>query len=109
MWGLQETIKQNFMVRDLARIFLEGGSVWNWVPSVGHLGEMGVKEDRYEVGNWEIGTYFMGATVRDRITNVRADTLIVYGLAKHEWSEDFLKELEKRCKKWLYLLLSRGF
>jgi hypothetical protein len=36
--------------------------VWNWVPSMGHLGGimMGVKEDRYEVENWDTETYFMG-------------------------------------------------
>jgi hypothetical protein len=59
---------------------------------------MGVKEDICEVENWETETYSMGATVRDRITNVRAYILIVYGPTRHEWSEEFLKELENRCK-----------
>jgi hypothetical protein len=56
-----------------------------------------VRVDNLEVENWEEGKYFVGASIRDRRTNIRCDVLTVYGPADHEWSLEFLAELENRC------------
>jgi hypothetical protein len=58
---------------------------------------MGVKMDRLEMEAWETSSYFMGATIRDRVSNFRWEAPTVYGPADHEWSLAFLVELDKKC------------
>jgi endonuclease/exonuclease/phosphatase family metal-dependent hydrolase len=60
---------------------------------------MGVKEDKIQVENWDTDTYFVGATIRHRVLNIRWDILIVYGPADRSNSGDFLEELGKRCEE----------
>lgn len=58
-----------------------------------------MKEDILEVEEWELGEYFVGVTVRNRMTNLRWKTGTVYGPANHDHSESFLKEIEGLIKK----------
>ena len=46
---------------------------------------LGVKADRLEVENWETDDFFVGATIRNRLTNVRWDMITVYGPANHDF------------------------
>ena len=58
---------------------------------------LGVKADRLEVENWETDDFFVGATIRNRLTNVRWDMITVYGPANHYLSQAFVESLSKRC------------
>jgi exonuclease III len=59
---------------------------------------MGVKKDRYEVEEWETGEFFVGASIRDRLKNIRCEVITVYGPADHQWSNIFLEELDTKFK-----------
>jgi exonuclease III len=63
--GLQETIRQDFSMPDLRGLKRGGQFVWNWLPVVGHSGGMllGFRDDKFEVGEWMKGTFFISATV----------------------------------------------
>jgi hypothetical protein len=57
-----------------------------------------VKKDKYEVEEWETGEFFVGASIRDRLKNIRCEVITVYGPADHQWSNTFLEELDTKCK-----------
>jgi exonuclease III len=63
--GLQETIKQDFSLAELRSLEIGGQFVWNWLPANGHSGGMllGFREDKFEVGSWRKGSFFLSATV----------------------------------------------
>lgn len=108
--GLQETIKKSFSERELEALAPGGGYKWGWIAASGHSGGilLGAKEDILQIEDWETGTFYVGATIRDRLTNVRWDCLTVYGPAQHDRSEEFLEELRIRCEKAVLPLLIGG-
>jgi hypothetical protein len=69
---------------------------------------MGVKEDKIQVENWEIGTYFVRVTIRCRVLNIGWDILIVYGPADHSDFGAFLEDIGKRCEEVNLPLLTGG-
>lgn len=108
--GLQETIKQDFSQSDLEKIAAGGLYSWKWVPAIGHSGGilLGVKEDRLEVESWETNEFYVGATIRHRLLNIRWDFLTGYGPANHALSPDFIRALSKRCEEAILPLLIGG-
>jgi exonuclease III len=58
--GLQETIKQNFLLVDLQGLS-RCKFAWNWLPASGHSGGilLGVKEDTFEVEDMDRGELFV--------------------------------------------------
>lgn len=60
---------------------------------------LGVKDNLFEAENWDFGTYFVGVTIRNRISNIRGEVVIVYGPADHQWSQNFLDELDIKCNE----------
>ena len=109
--GLQETIKQDFSASLLNKLSIGGLFSWKWLPSNGHSGGIfvGVKEDALEVEHWEVNDYFVGATIRNRMTNFRWDFLAVYGPANHTFFPDFIDNLSKRCEDVVLPVLIGGF
>jgi exonuclease III len=108
--GIQETIKQSFSRTDLLKINPRGDFCWEWLPARGHSGGilLGVKEDNFQVENWEHGAYYQGVTIRDRKSNFRWDLIIVYGPAQHNYSREFLEELDNRCDRAFLPLVIGG-
>jgi hypothetical protein len=97
--GTQETIKESFTQRELSEI--SGGSqfTWIWKSAKGHSGGilMGLKKDRYEVEETEVGEYYVSMVIRNRMSNVRWVLITVYGPAQHNLSTDFISELSRKC------------
>jgi exonuclease III len=58
--GLQETIKQNFLLADLQGLS-RYKFAWNWLSASGHSGGilLGVKEDTFEVEDMDRGELFV--------------------------------------------------
>jgi exonuclease III len=108
--GVQETIKKDFATQELEGLSGGGDFSWHWIPARGHSGRIlvGVRTTNLEVESWENGDYFVGATIRHRKTNIRYDMLTVYGPADHNWSLDFLEELDNRCRDRLLPILIGG-
>jgi hypothetical protein len=40
----------------------------------------------------------VGASIKDRLKNIRCEVITVYGPADHQWSNTFLEELDIKCK-----------
>jgi hypothetical protein len=51
------------------------------------------REDQFEVGSWRKGTFFLSATILQRSNNMKWCFMLVYGLADHSRTEEFLGEL----------------
>ena len=110
MVGLQETIKKDFSARDLDRLTPKEGFSWQWTPARGHSGGilLGIKEDILQIENWETDDFYVGATIRHRLLNIRWDFITVYGPADHARSPDFLESLTRRCENATLPLLMGG-
>jgi hypothetical protein len=65
----------------------------------GHSGGilMGVREDKYEVEDSEVGGFYASMVLRHRTTNYRWELITVYGPANHDKSVDFIAELSRKC------------
>jgi hypothetical protein len=92
---LQETIKQDFTMAELRGLEWGGQFVWNWLPASGHSGGMllGFREDSFEAGEWKKGDFFLSASVLHRRSKSFWCFFLVYGLADHGRSNEFLGEL----------------
>jgi hypothetical protein len=74
----------------------QGGQfAWNWLPAMGHSGGMllGFREDKFEVGEWRKGTFFICATILQRNIKLKWCFVLVYGPADHSRTTEFLGEL----------------
>jgi hypothetical protein len=54
---------------------------------------LGFREDKFEVGTWRKGNFFLSATMLQRSSNVKWCFILVYGPADHSRTEEFLEEL----------------
>jgi hypothetical protein len=92
---LQETINIEFLAVEMRRI--SGGCDLNWhvVPARGHSGGllMGVTSDCFDVVEFDLGVYCCSGVVVQKTTNYCFEVVNVYGLAQHEFSEDFIGEV----------------
>lgn len=93
--ALQETIKTDFSFRELLAYDPLQRFDWHWVPSVGHSGGilMGCNRDVCDVMNWEVGVFFLAATIKHRASGLSWVIVCVYGPADHSRSAEFLLEL----------------
>jgi hypothetical protein len=93
--GLQETIKQDFSTAELRSLECGQPFIWNWVPAEGHSGGLllGFREESFEVGEWNKGTFFIGAVLFQRSNRSKWCFVLVYGPADHGRSEEFLNKL----------------
>jgi hypothetical protein len=91
---LQETIKEDFTQRELSEIVGDVPFRWVWRKANGHSGGilMGVREDKYEVEDSEVGEFYASMVLRHRTTNYRWELITVYGPANHDKSVDFIAE-----------------
>jgi exonuclease III len=66
--AVQETIKLDFLDKELKE--MSGTSIfnWFWIPAKGHSGGLllGVKDDSYEVEDVNKAKFFLGVLVRHR-------------------------------------------
>jgi exonuclease III len=69
--GLQETIKQNFLLAELQGLS-RYKFVWNWLPASGHSGGilLGVKEETFEVEDMDRGEFFVSMSLTHRQSNL---------------------------------------
>ena len=54
---------------------------------------LGIKDNILEIERWLMGEHYLGAELRNRKTNFRWSLLVVYGSAQHDFSRNFLDEL----------------
>lgn len=108
--AMQETIKLDFLDKELKE--MSGTSIfnWFWIPAKGHSGGLllGVKDDSYEVEDVNKAEFFLGVLVRHRQSNFRFWILNIYGLAQHEKSESFIQEVSAFCENEVLPILLGG-
>lgn len=94
--ALQKTIKQEFIDQELNDLI--GGIPFQWTraPAKGRSGGilMGAKLEEAETLE-----YCVVMRIRNRLTNFRFTVVTVYGPAQHEFSEDFLLEVDGFCDR----------
>jgi exonuclease III len=97
--GLQETVKKEFLDSDLCDLAGGLNFIWFWLEAKGKSGGMlvGVKIDVLEVEDNTQGEYSILITIRNRMSNYRWNLVIVYGPAQHDFSPDFIQELNNIC------------
>jgi len=61
-----------------------------------------------EIERWLVGEYYLGAELRNRKTNFRWDLLVVYGPAQHDFSKNFLDELNSFLSNFALPCIIRG-
>jgi hypothetical protein len=95
--GLQETIKPSFSSAELQSLECGGQFAWNCLPANGHSSGLllGFRDEFFEVGEWRMGSFFLGATVYQRNNKMKWCFIMVYGPANHGRTEEFLGELER--------------
>ena len=64
--ALQETIKTDFLFRDLLAFDPLQHFDWHWVPSMGHSGGilMGCNRDVCDVMKWEVDVFSLAANIK---------------------------------------------
>lgn len=93
--GIQETFRESFTDFELAAL---GGRMefhWDWIPARGRSGGilLGINCEAFDLISVHRGRYFMGAALRQKNVDLAWELCIVYGLADHSFSADFLHEL----------------
>ncbi|KAE8808995.1 hypothetical protein D1007_14421 [Hordeum vulgare] len=107
--GLQETIRQDFSMHDLQRLSRDQFS-WQWLPASGHSGGIlfGAREDVFSVEDMNRGEFFVSMDVTDRRVHLNWEVIIVYGLADHGRSDEFLAELKNKVDRCTTLVVVAG-
>lgn len=108
--GVQETMKQDFSDSELCDLAEGAPLQWRWLPPKGRSGGilMGVKVDLLEIKDVEVLDFCIRMNIRNRLTNCRFTVVRVYGPAQHEWSGDFLRELDGICNRELLPMVIGG-
>jgi hypothetical protein len=68
----------------------------------------GIRNDRFDVENFETGEFMIIANVFDKSLNKHWSLANVYGLAQDEFKDSFLIELSSFCFKAKYPMLIGG-
>jgi hypothetical protein len=58
---------------------------------------MGVREDNYQVENFEVDDFYVSMGLRNKVTNFRWELITIYGLANHDRSVEFIAEFSRKC------------
>jgi exonuclease III len=97
--AVQETIRQDFSDKELKDMGGCNSFIWYWIPARGHSGGLllGAKTEDVELEDVQKADFFIGALVRNRLTNFRFWVLNIYGPAQHEISGDFIQEISGFC------------
>jgi hypothetical protein len=108
--GLQETMKKSYSDKFFRQIDINNEFSWSWTPSVGKSGGMlsGIRNDRFEVENFENGDFMIIANVFDKSLKKHWTLVNVYGPAQDEMKTSFLAELSSFCFKAKYPMLLGG-
>jgi hypothetical protein len=99
--GLQETMREKNSINELNKVGGNKDFVSNWAAANGHSGGilLGIKQDLVEVGAFDDRTFFVSALLRSRKDGFNWEMVVVYGLAQHGKSEEFLEELAGKCSR----------
>jgi exonuclease III len=92
---LQETIKREFSVGELATLSEGFRYEWVWTAAQGHSGGtlIGVKTDDITVIGKECGEFYSSMKIRSRKDEFRWEVVNVYGPVQVERKHQFLEEL----------------
>jgi hypothetical protein len=92
-------MKEDFMDTELSEILGGQQLKWMWKGVKGHSRGllMGIKEDKYEVEDYEVGNFYIGMVLRQRTTNFRWEHITVYGPTQHDKTIEFIAELSRTC------------
>jgi endonuclease/exonuclease/phosphatase family metal-dependent hydrolase len=95
---LQETMRQDFTDQELRSLVSGDLFHWHWRAVVGQSGGMllGIRDDSFEVGAIDQGTFFLSASLFLRETNFKFEFIGVYGPADHTRSHQLLADLESK-------------
>ena len=96
--GLQETIRTEFRHQDILAVDPLERFEWHHAPATGHSGGMllGFCAATYEILDWDMGPFFIAATIQVRASLRVLAVVQVYGPADHSRSAEFLGELQDK-------------
>ena len=108
--GIQETMKKSYSEIFFRKLDSTKEFSWHWTPSSGKSGGMlsGIKNDRFEVENFDNGEFMIIANVFDKSLRKHWTLANIYGPAQDEFKESFLSELSNFCFKAKYPILMGG-
>lgn len=106
IFGLQETIKQDFSNGELKEMSGNRVFQWFWILAKGHSGglALGINSKNFEVED----VCSIAALVRNRRTNFRFWVVNVYGPAQHEFSAKFVRDISSFCSRECLPILMGG-
>jgi hypothetical protein len=83
---------------------------WHWLPATGRSGGMlmGFRDSRFEIGNIDMGQYFLSVTALWRATNLKLEIMGIYGPADHSLSREFLDEITLKINRTVDLIIMGG-
>lgn len=93
--GLSETKKSDFTVQSLESFTTYDNFAWNWLPAIGTAGGIlvGVNTDLFEVISWDIKTYYVLVSVKNKLDHFCWNFVAVYGSSYKEHKQQFIDEL----------------
>jgi exonuclease III len=95
---LQETIKSEFSVGELAALSEGFNYEWVWTAAQGHSGGtlIGVKIDEILVIDKDSGEFYSSMKVKSRMDDFKWEIVNVYGPVQTERKSQFLEELSRK-------------
>jgi hypothetical protein len=84
--GLQETIREDFTMRELSDLVGDVSFKWIWKETRRHSGGilMGIGVNIYDLEDFEVSDFYVNMVLRHRITNHVWELIVVYGPTQHE-------------------------
>jgi exonuclease III len=107
---LQETMRQEFTDQELRSLVNGELFHWHWRSAVGRSGGMlmGIRDDAFEVGAVDQGSFFLSATLYHRESKFKFELIGVYGPADHSRSIQFLLDLENKVQRSSFPIVVLG-
>jgi endonuclease/exonuclease/phosphatase family metal-dependent hydrolase len=107
---LQETMRQDFTDQELRGIVNGELFHWHWRSAVGRSRGMlmGIRDEVFEVGAIDQGTFFLSAVLFHRESKFKFEVIGVYGPADHARSAQFLVDLEDKVQRSAFPVVVLG-
>jgi endonuclease/exonuclease/phosphatase family metal-dependent hydrolase len=107
---LQETMRQDFTDQELRGIVNGELFHWHWRSAVGRSRGMlmGIRDEVFEVGTIDQGTFFLSAVLFHRESKFKFEVIGVYGPADHTRSAQFLVDLEDKVQRSAFPVVVLG-
>jgi hypothetical protein len=92
---------QDFPESCLRQVDPNRNYLWDWILVRGRAGGLllGLRLDRFDMGNRKRGTYILQHNLWDKLMEKKWDLLNIYGPPQDEHKDEFLTELATFCSR----------